>query len=559
MNADELRSHQKPMWGRRFRLPTAGTELAGQSLPHIVMPPPTGEHQRVARGGNRHAFLVGAGIFLSKIFGLVRSQFFAHYFGVKTEAADAFNGAIRIPNFLQNLFGEGVLSASFIPVYSRLLAEKDEGEAGRVAGAVAALLALTVSVVVLLGVLATPYVIDLIVPGFHGAKRELCIRLTRILFLSAGFMVLSAWCLGILNSHRKFFLSYTAPVIWNIAMIVTMVAFGRRMDLSSLAVALAWGSVAGSALMVVVQVPIVLRLARRMSVGMTRNVREVVRNFAPVFVSRGVVQISAYVDMWLASFLSDGAVTGLTYAQNLYILPVSLFGMSVSAAELPEMSSALGDHGYLNQRLNNGLRQIAFFIVPSAMGFLALGNVIAAGLFQSGHFSRADSQYVWAILAGSAVGLLAQTLGRLYSSTYYALRDTRTPLRFALVRVVLTTGLGYVCALRLPGWIGIDREWGVAGLTASAGIAGWVEFVLLRRALNRRIGQTGLPVSLVARLWTAAGVAAIAGWAVKYEFPGHGPRLTAVAVLGAYGVVYFAMTYLLRVEECRRTLGRLRL
>jgi putative peptidoglycan lipid II flippase len=262
------------------------------------------------------------------------------------------------------------------------------------------------------------------------------------------------------------------------------------------------------------------------------------------------------VDVWLASFLPKGAVSGLSTAQTLYMLPVSLFGMSVSAAELPEMSRALGDHGYLNQRLNRGLRQIAFFIVPSAMGFLALGDVIAAGLFQFGHFSHADAKYVWGILAGSAVGLLAQTLGRLYSSTYYALRDTRTPLRYAIVRVVLTTGLGYLFALPLPRWLGIDPHWGVAGLTASAGMAGWVEFTLLRRTLNQRIGPTGLPVSLVARLWGSAALSAAAGWGVKLAIGHHNPRLIAAAVLGAFGVVYFAMTMLLGVEESRGAIHR---
>lgn len=508
------------------------------------------------RSGNRHAFLVASGIFITRSFGLVRQHVFAHYFGIQTDAADAFSAAFRIPNFLQNMFGEGVLSASFIPVYARLLAEKNEEEAGRVAGAVAALLAMAVSVVVLLGVLATPYFIDVVAAGFHGRTRELTITLVRILFLGAGFLVLSAWCLGILNSHRKFFLSYTAPVIWNISMITTMLVFGRSMDTSRLAVALAWGAVLGASLQFLVQVPVVLRIAPRITARMTANVREVVRNFAPVFVSRGVVQISGYIDVWLASFLPKGSVAGLVSAQILYMLPISLFGMSVSAAELPEMSGALGDHGYLNRRLNNGLRQIAFFIVPSAMGFLALGGVIAAALFQGGLFNHGDAQYVWGILAGSTVGLLAQTLGRLYSSTYYALRDTRTPLRFAVIRVLLTTALGYVCALRLPGWIGLDPRWGVAGLTASAGISGWVEFTLLRRALNRRIGRTGLPVSLVARLWSSAGLAALAGWAVQFEFRGHGPKLSAVAILGAYGVVYFGMTYLLGVEECRRTLRR---
>jgi putative peptidoglycan lipid II flippase len=403
-----------------------------------------------------------------------------------------------------------------------------------------------------------------IAPGFHGAKRELAIRIVRILFPGAGLLVMSAWCLGILNSHRKFFLSYTAPVVWNFAMIGVLVVFGRRMGESSLAIALAWGSVAGSAFQLGVQAPHVLRLVRRLRVRLdtrSKSVREVVRNFVPVFISRGVVQISAFVDGMLASPLPTGAVTGLANAQTLYTLPVSLFGMSVSASELPAMSSALGDQAQvaaqLRQRLDAGLRQIAFFIVPSAMAFLALGDVVAGFVFQSGKFKHQDAVYVWGVLAGSAVGLLASTLGRLYSSTYYALRDTRTPLRFALIRVALTTSLGYVCALWLPGWIGIDRRWGVAGLTATAGIAGWVEFTLLRSALNRRIGQTGLPASLVASLWASAAVAAAVAWGIKLALGPLNPRLVGAAVLIPYGVAYFSMTYLLRIDESTLSLARL--
>jgi len=512
----------------------------------------------------RHAFLVGAGILLTRVIGLARNYVFAHYFGLRNPAADAFNASFRIPNLLQTLFGEGVLSASFIPVYSRLLAEKDEEEAGRVAGAVLAMLALTVSLVVLGGVLAAPYLIELIAAGFHGATRDLAIRLARILFLGAGCLVLSAWCLGILNSHRKFFLSYTAPVAWNLVMIACLIVFGRRSaDLSSLAVKLAWASVAGSALQFTVQLPAVLRLARRLRVRLdlaSAHARDVARNFIPVFFSRGVVQISAYVDLWLASWLPTGAVTGLANAQLLYTLPVSLFGMSVSAAELPAMSSAVGDHRevaeHLQTRLNRGLRQIAFFIVPSAMAFLALGDVITGALFQSGRFTHTDSVYVWGILAGSAVGLLASTMGRLYSSTYYALRDTRTPLRYALARVTLTTALGYLAAIPLPVWIGIDRKWGVAGLTASAGVAGWVEFTLLRRSLNLRIGRTGLPVPLVAKLWTAAAAGAAVAWGVKLALGRLHPVVAGIAILIPYGCVYFAAAYLLRVEECAHVFRR---
>jgi putative peptidoglycan lipid II flippase len=263
----------------------------------------------------------------------------------------------------------------------------------------------------------------------------------------------------------------------------------------------------------------------------------------------------------LASPLGAGAVTALGNAQTLYMLPVSLFGMSVSAAELPAMSSVVGEEaetaGYLRGRLDAGLRNIAFFIVPSAMAFLALGDVVAGAIFVGGKFTEQDAKYVWGVLAGSAVGLLASTLGRLYSSTYYALRDTRTPLRFAVIRVALTTALGCVCALWLPGWLGVDPRWGVAGLTASAGVAGWVEFTLLRHALNRRIGRTGLPVRLVASLWASAGVAAAAAWAIKLALGPHKPQLVGLAVLCPYGAIYLAMTYLLRIEESARALARI--
>ena len=510
----------------------------------------------------RHAFLVASGILISRIVGLVRQRVFSHYFG-QLDEADAFYAAFRIPNLLQNLFGEGVLSASFIPVYARLLAEGDEEESGRVAGAVGAILALATSVIVLAGVLLTPYLIWIIAPWFEGAKRELTIRLVRILFPGAGLFVFSAWSLGILNSHRKFFLSYIAPVIWNAAMIATMIAF-RRQNLTTLAVYLAWGSVVGSALQFFVQLPTVLRLTRKLRLSLdiaAANVREVLRNFAPVFVSRGVVQISAYVDLLIASKLGEGAVAALTNAQSIYTLPVSLFGMAVSAAELPAMSSTLGTNteiaARLRQRLNAGLRQIAFFIVPSAMAFFALGDVVAAALYQTGKFTHDNSVYVWGIIAGSAVGLLASTLGRLYASTYYALRDTRTPLRYASLRVALTVGLGYVCALPLPRWLGIDPHWGAAGLTASAGVAGWVEFTLLRRTLNARIGATGVPAALIARLWGAAAVGAAAAWGIKFGVGVVHPITAAILILVPYGLIYFAATYLLRVEECGALFARL--
>jgi putative peptidoglycan lipid II flippase len=512
----------------------------------------------------RAALLVALGILCSRVAGLVRQRVFAHYFGL-TAPADAFMAAFRIPNVLNNLFGEGALSASFIPVYASLVARGEREEADRVAGAVASLLALAVSAIVLVGVLATPLLIDVIAPGFVGPTRTLTIQLVRILFPGAGLMVLSAWCLGVLNSHHRFLVSYAAPVAWNAAMIVTLLLFGGGAALPRLAAILAWGSVVGSALMFVLQLPVVLKVAPRLQFTVdhsSAHVRTIVRNFVPVFVSRGVVQVSGYIDTLLASLLPTGAVTALSNAQTLYLLPISLFGMAVSAAELPAMSGIGGTDAAafarLRTRLAAGLRQIAFFVVPSAMAFLALGDVIAGALFQTGRFSHSDALYVWGILAGSAVGLLASTLGRLYSSTYYALRDTRTPLRFALVRVVLTTALGYMCAIPLPRWVGLPAAWGAAGLTASAGVAGWVEMLLLRRALNARIGRTGLSADYVLKLWAGAAAGAAVAWTVKVAIPAMHPVFTAILVLGPYGVVFFTTAFALRVPEAWTMLARMR-
>jgi putative peptidoglycan lipid II flippase len=507
--------------------------------------------------------MVAAGIFLSRIAGLVRQRIFAHYFAT-SDAADAFSAGFRIPNLLQNLFGEGALSASFIPVYAGLRAKGQSEESERVAGAVAGLLGLVVALVVLVGVTAAPLLVDLIAPGFEGTKRDLTVEVTRILFPGAGLLVLSAWCLGVLNSHRRFFLSYAAPIIWNAAIITALLVFGPRAPQHRLAVYAAWGSVVGSALQVGVQLPVVLKVLSHLRLSISTrssDVRTVVRNFLPAFVSRGVVQISAYVDEVLASLLPSGAVAAMGYAQTLYTLPVSLFGMSVSAAELPVMASAVGDEAtvaaYLRERLNNGLRQIAFFVVPAAMAFATLGHVIAAALYQTGRFSSADARYVWGILAGSAVGLLASTLGRLYASTYYALRDTRTPLRYAILRVSLTIVLGYLFAFHLPGLLGLADRWGAAGLTASAGIAGWVEFTLLRRTLNRRIGLSGLPLPLVARLWTAAALGAAAAWGVYLVLPIDHPVAVAILVLGTYGLVYFVVTHAFRIPQASALASRI--
>jgi putative peptidoglycan lipid II flippase len=506
-----------------------------------------------------HAGTIAIGVLLSRIAGLVRDSIFAHFLG-DSATADAFKAGFRIPNILQNLFGEGVLSASFIPVYGKLLGEGDAETADMLAWGVGAIMTVGVTVLVAIGVLVTPYLIDVIAPGFEGDKRDLTIQIVRILFPGAGLLVMSAWFLGVLNSHHKFFVSYTAPVAWNVAMIAALLYYGPRRSQDGLAIAISWGSVVGSALQIAVQVPQTLALLRKHRIDFARvavPLRAVFHNLTPVVISRGVVNLSTYIDNILASLLPTGAVAALNYGQLLYMMPISLFGYSVAASELPAMSRAAGAmpeqmSAILRTRLNRGLRQIAFMVVPSSAAFLILGDVIVALIYQSGAFSHADAVYVWAVLAGSGVGLLAATMGRLYNSAFYALFDTRTPLRYALYRVGLTLALGYVCAMPLPHMLGIAQKWGVAGLTISAGVAGWVEFALLRRALNKRVGWTGLERSYLAKLWALALGAAAVGFLMKLHMAGFGPRVQGLAILSTYGGLYFLGAWILGLPELKQ-------
>ena len=534
------------------------------------MKPAAPEKRPAATAGQTGgAALVAAGILLSRLFGLVRNRLLGHFLGT-SDAGDAFNAAIRIPNILQNLFGEGVLSASFIPTYSRLLAEGNEEEAGRVAGAVGTLLALTSAVLVLAGIVLTPYAVAIIAPGFSGDKRELTIHLVQIMFPGVGLLVLSAWSLGVLNSHRRFFLPYASPVAMNLVMIAALVGFGPSLaedagGQARLVTLLAWASVLGSAAQLAVQLPTVLRVDARLRLGLAMrdaNVRIVLAQFFPVFIGRGVVQLSAYVDNVLASLVSGGAVAVLSYAQVITMLPISLFGMSVSAAELPAMSGTVGTDDeiahVLRSRLSDGLHRIAFYVVPSSMAFLAIGDIVGATLYQSGRFGRDDVVWMWGVLAGSSIGLLAGTLGRLYASTWYALRNTRTPLGFALLRVALTLSLGWAAALWLPGAVGLDARWGVAGLTASAGVAAWVEYVLLRRSLRGRIGDVGVDRPYQVKLWGAAVASALVAWGAKLVLGVQHPLVLGCVALPLYGLTYLGATASMAVPEASAMAGRVR-
>jgi putative peptidoglycan lipid II flippase len=507
-------------------------------------------------GGAGGAVAVGLGILLSRISGLIREGMIAHYLG-QSKAAGAFRAAMRIPNVLQNLLGEGVLSASLIPVYARLRKQGREVEASEVARTVGTMLALAATVIAALGVLAARPLVDVIAFGFEPEYRELTIQLVRILFPGIALLVMSAWCLGVLNSHRKFFLPYASPVLWNSALITAAILAGRRFHGhdDTQVVWLAWAVVIGSAAQFLVQLPSVTVLLRGIRPGLAfrdEHVRQTLHAFVPILLSRGSVQISSFIDQAIASSLGESIVAAMANAQTLYLLPVSLFGMSIAASELPEMSESTNDE--IRDRLRVALRRVVFLVVPSAVAFVLIGGSIVSLLFQTGRFTAHDTNMVWLILTGSAIGLSAGTQGRVLNSAFYAIKQPRPPLYAALIRITITAITAWALALPLRHAFGYSEMWGAFGLTASAGFAAWIEFVLLERMLGKRIGKVPVPVRLGLGALAAASLAGAAGFGASHM---GGRFVGSVLAIGVFGCVYLGVMAAAQVPEAQAFVRRI--
>jgi putative peptidoglycan lipid II flippase len=385
---------------------------------------------------------------------------------------------------IRNLLGEGTLSASFIPVYAGMIERGEIEDARSLSGTIASFLILLTAAAALLGIVLAPIITDVVAPGFSGGTRDLTVTLVQIMFPMAGIMILSAWCLGILNTHRKFFLAYAAPSLWNIAQIATLVTLGGVLLEARLIVALAFGALAGSVLQLLVQLPATLRLAGGFSWGaklQTKGVRKVVRAWIPVVFGAGAYQISSVIDTQLASFLGSGSVAILGYAQLVAILPVSLFGVSVAAVALPEMSRdvAVNDPAVLRSKLAGGVRRVAYFTIPAAVAFAALSEEIIGGLFQTGAFGSTQTVVAGGVLAAYAIGIPAQSSIKLFASGHYAFGDTRTPVRIAILQVVVAAASAYFLMQRL----------GPAGIALGAAIGAYVNVGLNYTTLTHKVGR----------------------------------------------------------------------
>lgn len=505
---------------------------------------PTGRIRSREETG-RSAVSVGGGILASRVTGFLRDLAIAGFFGTGL-AADAFTAALKIPNLIRNLLGEGTLSASFVPVYSAMLGEGEGREAegpGRLARAMLGAMIVAAALLSALGVLTAPVLIPLIAPGFGDEATRLTTELVRILFPMAGVFMLAAWALGVLNSHRRFFLPFAAPVAWNLCQVAGLLV-GARLGWEPLVHVLAWSALLGAVLQFGVQLPSVYRLVRTLRPRFEWNwepLRRVVRNMGPVAAGQGVYQVASLADVFLASLLAQGAVAGLYYSQRLVYLPISLFGISVAASSLPEMSRAAGGgadgSGALRRRLANGFFEILFFVFPSAVALILFGDLAVQVLFQRGEFGADSTAFVAAIIVAYSLGLVANSSVKLFASGFHAMQDTRTPMKYAAAGV----GTGVACSAALM-W-----PFGVPGLALGSAVGAWINASLLWRGLERRLGPLLGPRALraTARLGAACVAGAAAGVLARGELErwiGSSGTVEALIVLAgtlvAAGVPY---------------------
>jgi len=467
------------------------TDAQADSVPSATTSPPAEPRARSSAMA-RSAALVTAGILLSRLFGLVRQRVFAHYFGISV-FADAITAAFQIGNITQNLLGEGTLSASFIPVYAKLRASGRGPEAKAFALSALGFLLLLVIAASALGVAGAPWLARVIAPGFEAEQLKSTVPVLRVLFPMTGVLVLSAWGLGVLNAHRRFFLSYAAPVLSSLAQIAGLVLFGESVGLrgEALAMALAWSALAGAGLQLLVLLPAARALVGGLRPRLDRadpNLREAARRLPGVLLGRGVIQISGLLDAALVSFLGAGARAVFGYAQLIYLLPMSVLGTGEAAAALPEMAADTADldrerrNASLRGRLGASLARVTTLTVPIALALGLLGGEILRVLLQGGKFDHEATTRVQTVVAAYAFALPANASARVLTTVAYAIGDTRTPARYAIYRVIASTA----------GSLALMGSLDVVGVVIGSVVAAWVEALALGYKLRQQIGGLGL-------------------------------------------------------------------
>lgn len=514
---------------------------------------PISENDRVTKA----AGVVGSATLLSRIFGFIRDVVIAWFFGAGL-SSDAFFVAFRIPNLLRRLFAEGSLSVAFIPVFTEYITTQGKENAFEMARSAIRLLSVLLVVVSVAGILLSPLIIRVIAPGFVDSpqKLSLTIFLTRIMFPYIFFIGMVALSMGILNVLGHFAAPALAPVFLNIAIIGSIFLISPH--LTDPVTGLAIGVIIGGFLQLALQVPFLIKKGFyfwQKAKFYHPGLKKIGQLMLPTIFGAAVYQINILVGTLLASLLAEGSVSYLYYADRLVQFPLGIFAIATATAVLPSLSrqAAEKDLQAVRDTFTYAMKLVFFITVPSMVGLIVLREPIVALLFKRGAFDSQTTHLTAYALLYYSVGLWAFSAVRIVVSTFYALQDTKTPVRTAVISVCANIALGIL----------LMGPMGHGGLALSTSLASMLNLGLLIWALRAKLGMLELKTitASVSKTAICSGIMGVAVWAIaRGIIPGEGGTLSGLffGLLGsiiAGLVLYGLFSLLFKSRELEKVLA----
>ena len=482
---------------------------------------------------------------VSRILGFVRDVLTAAILGAGP-LADAFIVALKLPNLFRRVTAEGAFSVSFVPMYSKKMQQEGQGSADAFASNAFAVMFTLLTPFVLLAIAAMPVVIKLIAPGFTvGEERyDLAVELTRVTFPYLLLISLSALMGGILNAHDKFMPFAAAPIVFNLTLIAALLFLEPMLE--SGGHALSWGLCAAG----VLQFIGLLLCVRKFRIGLRlqlpkfdADIKKLFQLMGPGVIGAGIVHINLFVDVIIASTLPEGSISYLYYADRLNQLPLGMVGIAVGTALLPMLSRSMAgeDRAQSRELFNRALEICLLLALPAGVAMLSVALPMIKALFQYGEFDSGDAQTTAFVLMGYAIGVPAYVASKVFSTTYYARHDTKTPVKMSIISALLNIALA----------LAFIKPLGVAGIALATGLCGWVQFVLLYRGLKNDESakpddrfMRNLPKIIVSSCLMASVLILVAYYGSDYFYGDKYEKIAALIVLVTAGLATYAAAIL---------------
>ncbi len=488
-------------------------------------------------------------MFLSRILGFVRDTAMTTQFG-RSNITDAYIAAFSIPDLLYNLLVGGALSSAFIPVFSSYLARDREDEGWEVASTVINIAVIGLTIGIILGEIFTPNLIPLVARNFHGEKLALTVSLSRIMFPAVLFTGLNGLMMGILNSYKDFIYPAVGGLIYNIGIIVMGVILGPHIGIAGFSVGVIVGAIGNF----LIQFPSLIR-TRKMKYRPVLKVKDpgvkkIGLLMLPVLIGLSVGQINLLVNQNLASALSAGSITALRMANRIMLVPIGIFGYSISMAMFPTLTAFVATDRMddYKQTFTRGLRSILYVTIPATVGLMVLGVPYIRVLFEQGKFYHSDTMATSGVLFYYAIGMFAQSAVSVITRGFYALHDTKTPLKWGIWTILGNYVLNHILIVYM----------GAKGLALAYSLTSFLDMFALMYLLRRRIGPLGIRSIVVSagKTLLAAAVMGVCAYFLAHYYEMYisihqkiSQMVEVLLVTGMAGVIYFGVTKMLKMEE----------